>query len=377
MYFADRLTLDAPRRTREGYLVGRARAARTGVYDYAGSEIDPNNEHGLRDKAIVKVLRDDKTVFDRAAVQSFIGKPITNDHPATPVTADNWRDHARGAIMGALRDGDYVAFDYLLTDATAIAAVDAGKRELSNGYGAELEFGQFTAPDGTICDARQSKITGGNHVALVDRGRAGPDCAIKDLAVCDALTADGLAELQATLTNDRKDGTMPHILIVDGLQVPNVSDEAKACIEKLQGQLTAKDTAIADAKAEHDKAIAKLDAKVEELEGKVVDQAQIDALADAKADTVAKAKAVCGDKLPDTAGKTVGEVRRMALDAKGIDCTDKSDDYIEARFDALTADAETKVEPITPKTTTNDAANDIVAARAARNARLSTAYKGA
>ena len=162
---------------------------------------------------------------------------------------------------------------------------------------------------------------------------------------------------------------MPHILIVDGLQVPNVSDEAKACIEKLQGQLTAKDTAIADAKAEHDKAIAKLDAKVEELEGKVVDQVQIDALADAKADTVAKAKAVCGDKLPDTAGKTVGEVRRMALDAKGIDCTDKSDDYIEARFDALTADAKPSetVESFTPRANvTTDAAATVTALRTAR-----------
>lgn len=357
MYFADRLELDAPKRTKDGYLAIRARAGRVGVYQYTGSEIDPQNEHGLRDKAIVNVLRDEETVFDRAAQQSFIGKPVTDDHPTEPVTADNWKRHARGTIMGVARDGEYQAFDILLTDAETIAKVDAGKRELSNGYGAELEFGQFTAPDGTICDARQSKITGGNHCALVDRGRAGPDCAIKDLAVCDALTADGLAELQATLTNDRKDGTMPHILIVDGLQVPNVSDEAKACIEKLQGQLTAKDTAIADAKAEHDKAIAKLDAKVEELESKVVDQAQIDALADAKADTVAKAKAVCGDKLPDTAGKTVGEVRRMALDAKGIDCTDKSDDYIEARFDALTADTnDQKVEPITPAVNVGDAA---------------------
>jgi len=376
MYFADRLTLDAPRRTREGYLVGRARAARTGVYDYAGSEIDPKNEHGLRDKAIVKVLRDDKTVFDRAAVQSFIGKPITNDHPATPVTADNWRDHARGAIMGALRDGDYVAFDYLLTDAAAIAAVDAGKRELSNGYGAELEFGQFTAPDGTICDARQSKITGGNHVALVDRGRAGPDCAIKDLAVCDALTADGLAELQATLTTKQEDRVK--VTNLDGMSV-NLSDATavEQTIATLDNKLTAALDSAKEAQTAHDKALATKDAEIDDLKTKVVDQAQIDALADAKADTVAKAKAVCGDKLPDTAGKTVGEVRRMALDAKGIDCTDKSDDYIEARFDALTADASGKVEPITPKTTTNDAASDIVAARAARNARLATAYKGA
>lgn len=374
MYFADRLTLDAPRRTKEGYLVGRARAARTGVYDYAGSEIDPSNEHGLRDKAIVKVLRDDKTVFDRAAVQSFIGKPITNDHPATPVTADNWRDHARGAIMGALRDGDYVAFDYLLTDASAIAAVDAGKRELSNGYGAELEFGQFTAPDGTICDARQSKITGGNHVALVDRGRAGPDCAIKDLAVCDALTADGLAELQATLTNDRKDGTMPHILIVDGLQVPNVSDEAKACIEKLQGQL--KDANDAKAKAETDLATittdkATADAKVTTLEKQVADAkltpAQLRDAAKAYAQTVDKAKALgvtVSDEMDEPA------IRKAVVSAKiGDAAKDWSDEQIAASFATLTADAKTAdtVESFTPRANvTTDAAATVTALRTAR-----------
>jgi hypothetical protein len=57
---------------------------------------------------------------------------------------------------------------------------------LSNGYTSDLEFGDFTAPDGTKCQARQTSING-NHVALVD-GRAGPECAIKDgFALCDAL----------------------------------------------------------------------------------------------------------------------------------------------------------------------------------------------
>ena len=96
--------LDAPKRTRDGYLAVRAKAARPGVYDYLGSEIDPENKHGLRDKGMVKVLRDENTVFDRAAVQSFIGKPVTNDHPSQPVTAGNWRDHARGTIMGAAKE---------------------------------------------------------------------------------------------------------------------------------------------------------------------------------------------------------------------------------------------------------------------------------
>ena len=45
MLFADQLTLDAPRRTADGYLAVRARAARTGVYRYTGREVDPEAEY--------------------------------------------------------------------------------------------------------------------------------------------------------------------------------------------------------------------------------------------------------------------------------------------------------------------------------------------
>ena len=201
MQFADALTLDAPRRTSDGYLAVRARAARTGVYQYAGREVDPDNAHGLRDAASVNVLRDEATVFDQRAVHSFIGRPITDDHPREAVTAANWRDHARGAIMGAMRDGDHLAFDLVLMDAATITKVEGGKAELSNGYSASLEFGDFTAPDGTKCAARQTAITG-NHIAIVDRGRAGPSCRIGDAAICDALPIalqDGAKEAAAWL----------------------------------------------------------------------------------------------------------------------------------------------------------------------------------
>lgn len=366
MYFADRLTLDAPKRLAGGYVAVRARAARTGIYDYAGREIDPENKHGLRDKAVVKVLRDEQTVFDDRAARSFIGKPVTDNHPAQPVTADNWRQHARGTVMGAMRDGDYLAFDLLLTDAAAIAAVDAGKRELSNGYAADLEFGSFTAPDGTICDARQTSVTG-NHVAIVDRGRAGPECRIGDVALCDAITADALANLK-TLFDHVKEPSMATIT-VDGLPV-SLADEAavRAVIEKKDAAIAAAQQALADAKSGYDKSMAEKDAEIDDLKKKVVDQAQIDALADAKAEVVAKAKAVVGDKLGETKGKTVAEVRRMALDAKGIDVTDKSDDYVEARFDALTADAKPAVVNIDPAkpATFSDARGAVSALRAAR-----------
>ena len=132
-----------------------------------------------------------------------------------------------------------------------------------------------------------------------------------------------------------------HTLVIDGLQVPNVSDEAKAAIEKLQKALADDQTKVADMQSAHDKALGAKDAEIEGLKAKVVDAAQLDALADAKADVVAKAKAVLGDKLPDTKGKTVADVRRMAVAAKFGDAAvkDRSDDYVEARFDALTADA--------------------------------------
>lgn len=375
MIFADRLTLDAPKRTRDGYLVTRARAARTGVYDYTGREIDPDNKQGLRDKASVKVLRDERTVFDDRAARSFIGKPVTDNHPSTPVTADNWRDHARGTVMGALRDGDYLAFDLLLTDAATIAAVEGGKRELSNGYAADLEFGRFTAPDGTICDARQTSVTG-NHVAIVDKGRAGLECAIRDAAICDSITATELSNFK-NLINDQKEPSMATITI-DGLPV-SLADEAavRAVLEKKDAAIAAAEQKLADATAAHDKAMGEKDAELDEMKKKVVDQATIDALADAKAEVVAKAKAIVGDKLGDTAGKTVAEVRRMALDAASIDCTDKSDDYVEARFDALTADAvaDKNVRNIAPAAVANDEIANVQKARAERNARLSMSYK--
>lgn len=225
MLFSDALTLDAPRRTADGYLAVRARAARTGVYQYTGREVDPNNAHGLRDQAVVNVLRDDNTVFDKAAVRSFIGKPITTNHPSEPVTSKNWKQHADGVVMNALRDGEHLAFDLLLMDEAAIADTEAGRVELSNGYGASLEFGDFKGPTGEVCQARQATITG-NHVARVDRGRAGSTCRIGDAAICESLPSN----LFDSFTKEKPVKTM----LIDGLTVDVANaDTAMATIQTL------------------------------------------------------------------------------------------------------------------------------------------------
>lgn len=356
MQFADRLTLDAPKRTSDGFLAVRARAARTGVYDYAGHEVDPKNEHGLRDTATVKVLRDDATVFDERAARSFIGKPITDDHPSVPVTAQNHRDLARGTVMGAIRDGDYLAFDLLLTDAATIAKVDAGKRELSNGYTSDLQFGDFTAPDGTKCQARQTSITG-NHVALVDRGRAGSECAIKDgFAVCDTLPLPNLNNGESIVTTKT--------ITFDGLPLL-VTDAAEAAIGKLQSQIsdangiiTARDASI----VERDATIVARDAEIVRLTAELADAndpAKRALREAALRDATAKAKAL-GVIVSDAL--VIGDVHKALVTAK---MPDKAATYdatsFAIAFDSLTvgvkvADAGTGVVPLGAPIVHTDAA---------------------
>lgn len=379
MYFADSLTLDAPRRTSDGYMAVRARAARTGVYDYLASEPSIADAlpvgHTFKPTDVVKVLRDEKTVFDAKSVHSFIGKPITDNHPSVAVTADNHRELARGTIMGAKwEEGGYLSFDLLLTDAEAIAKVDAGKRELSNGYAATLEFGDFTAPDGTKCHARQSSITG-NHVALVDRGRAGSECAIKDgFAVCDALPSN----LFDSLNQEKPVKTM----LIDGLTVDMANaDTAIATVQTLlaardvaNGKVAGLETQVATLTAEGQTK----DAKITTLEQQVKDAkptpAQLRDAGKALMLVVDKAKAL-GVTVTDEMDEA--QIMRATVDkAMGDKAKEWTVDQVAASFAVLTKDAKVEdngVHPIGSPVVIGDAATTLAdaqrkASEARRNA---------
>ena len=321
-------TLDASTNARicaDGSLVAEVFAARTGIQDYAGHEVDPANAHGLRDRSAVKVYRPESEVFKADSLATYAAAPVTVDHPSQAVTADNWKQLGVGEIHGdVVRDGQRVRVPIIVRDAGAVQAATTTHKQLSMGYSTELVFPRDGKhPDGTACDAYQTNLRI-NHIALVRAARGGPELRVVD---------------ERPPQNQEKP-VMAGTIIVDGLPV-SLADEAavRAVIEKKDAAIAAGEKALTEAKSAHDKAIAAKDAEIDDLKAKAIDQKQIDALADAKATVVADAKKVAGDKLGDTAGKTVSEVRRMALDARGIDVKDKSDDYVEARFDALTADA--------------------------------------
>lgn len=338
MYFSDALTLDTPRRLPgSGYLVVRAKAAKTGVYQYAGTDVDPDNKHGLRDAAVVNVLRDEATVFDPAAVRTFIGKPVTDDHPSVAVTADNWREHGRGVVMGALRDGDHLAFDLLLMDGPTIAKVEGGKRQLSNGYAATLEFGDFKAPDGTPCQARQARISDGNHVAIVDRARGGETCRIADAATCEALTADQLS----TLPKFNNDGDRPvKTMLIDGLTVDMANaDTAIATATTLREARDAANAKVGTLEASvatKDAEIARLSAEKKALEDAKPTPAQLRDAAKAFALVTDKAKAL-GVPVTDAMGED--EIIKATVDkALGTVAAAYTADQHRVAFEVLTKD---------------------------------------
>ncbi len=160
-----------PRRavTPEGYLVCYdVPVARTGEMLYAPGEVpvEPGAD------GIVRIQRSPEDVFAPETIASFVGKPVTRDHPSEAVTVDNWRELACGTVQNVHRDGDFLLADLLITDRTMIDEINVGLREVSCGYDAEYE--QISPGR-----ARQFNIIG-NHVAVVPQGRCGPRCAIGD-----------------------------------------------------------------------------------------------------------------------------------------------------------------------------------------------------
>jgi hypothetical protein len=171
-YYGDKLSTNMAV-TPEGFLICRnVPIARTGYQQYLGSELF---EDGNPDE-IIDVYRSPKEVFSVATLASFEGKPVTDGHPDVDVTPDNYKMFSKGHVqhvrVGSGDDADKILADLYITDQDLIDEIRNGKREVSAGYYAEDKEDET----GRLC---QTKIRG-NHVAVVDEGRAGHTVAIRD-----------------------------------------------------------------------------------------------------------------------------------------------------------------------------------------------------
>ena len=105
--------------------------------------------------------------------------------------------HAHNIRRGTGEESDLLLADLIITDERLIEAILNGKREISCGYTYELseENGQYI----------QRKIRG-NHIAVVDAGRAGPRVSIKDKKPNERSTSTMKKSLTKLLARMAKDG---------------------------------------------------------------------------------------------------------------------------------------------------------------------------
>lgn len=296
--------------TDEGFLLVPGRVARTGIQQYLASEL------GLTDRQpndLVNVYRPAEEVFHPDSLASYDTSDITIEHPTEMVNADNYQSNTAGVVRGGgVKDGDFVRANLIIKSKDAINAVETGKAQLSAGYTALYDDTPGVTPDGQKYDFVQRDIKI-NHVALVDRARAGA---------------------QARLFDNHGESSMKYKLNLDSGAEVMVEDSATATlvndtISRLTKQVT-------DAEAKAEKAEAKADMTEEELKKEKLKSS------DSAIKERVEAIATVNDSARKIAGKDftcdsvdVLAIQRAALKTvrDSVDWDDKADAYVQAAFD--------------------------------------------
>jgi len=333
-----------------GKLKGAAAVTNVGVFAYR-----------LPDGRVRKELRPPEEVFKEDSLKSLSLAPLTNNHPAEPVTPENAAKYMVGSLGDTIkRDELHVYAPISVTAASAIEAVLNGKRALSCGYSADLE-----EKSGVWCgvpyDAIQRNIQY-NHVAIVDVGRAGDavtmrldSAGIELLSALDSeeeedeYTKKLLAESDDLLKDEtpkttKKDSAMKTVRI-DGVEY-----EAEAAVitalkltnDKLDAAEAEKETLSTEletASAKLDSATDKLDqaeAKIQELEAQLANTIkadQLDTLVAQRLQLLSYAKQAGVEVKADASEMDIKKSIIMKASPKA-DLADKSETYLTARFDA-------------------------------------------
>lgn len=300
--------------TDEGFMRVPGRVARTGVQEYLASEL------GMPGNGIIRVYRSPEEVFNADSLAGFNGADITLHHPKGLVTADNYKLTSVGVVRGAgVQDDDFVQCDLIVKDAAAITAVNSGKCELSVGYTAIYDHAPGATPEGEAYDYVQRDIKI-NHVAIVDRARAGASARIFD-------------------HNPHGGNSMPVLITTDSGRSVDVADPANAqvvadafdrLLQRAEGAESAAQKAQATADATAEKLAEALKQTSDSAVGaRLAELNRVNAIA----------RRIVGDSFVCESVDTV-EVMRAALAAKrpAVVWGDKSADYVQVAFEMADAD---------------------------------------
>lgn len=302
--------------TDEGFLMVPGRVARSGIQQYLASEL------GLTDRKpndLVNVYRPPEEVFNADSLASYDASDVTIEHPSEMVNADTYSNVSAGVVRGnAVQDGDFVLANLIIKSKDGIAAVETGKAQLSAGYTALYDDTPGTTPDGQKYDFVQRDIKI-NHVALVDRARAGA---------------------QARLFDNHGVKKMTKIVLDSGRSI-EIEDSATATL--VQDSLERLTKQVKDAEEVAEKAKAKADMTEEELiaEKKKSSDSAIKDRVDAIARVNDSARKIAGkDFTCDSVDVLAIKRQALTVARDSVAWAEKSDAYVDAAFDMqMDADA--------------------------------------
>lgn len=165
--------------TPEKYLIcSGVPLARTGDQEYFVEEIfspERAEQFGLEYGQKITLHRRPEDLFTEEAMKSYEGKPFTLHHPPDMLDVNNVYEYENGHVQNIRREGDYLVGDIVVKDSRSIEAIQHGTREISCGYDFDIERDE----EGNLYQTHFI----GNHVALVEHGRAGSNVRIYDHAI--------------------------------------------------------------------------------------------------------------------------------------------------------------------------------------------------
>ncbi|MEX3240522.1 DUF2213 domain-containing protein [Serratia quinivorans] len=152
--------------------------SKANVCPYFGREIPGADKLGLDPEKIYRLWRHPDEL--KKAVATFNNIPLLSIH--TPDFPGDPPHESRVGVThsNAAFDGTYLTNGLSVWDNSAIAGIETEEQEeLSSSYQYVADMTPGTTPDGEVYDGIMRDIVG-NHVALVETGRAGSDVLVAD-----------------------------------------------------------------------------------------------------------------------------------------------------------------------------------------------------
>lgn len=215
--------------------------SKVGVFPYLGSQISPE----LEPDKIYNVYRPEEELSDQETIDSFKLVPWTDEHAMLGSSDEGLLPAEKKGIQGVVGEDVYFEDGYLKGNLKVFSEklanlIEDGKKELSIGYRCKYELvpGNY---NGNSYDAVQREIRG-NHLALVQEGRSGPDVSVLDHFKF-ALDTSELQKMKENqeIKNETKDeeGMKEHSL-------PEVMDAVKKLYDWMEGKFPGTNPAAED-----------------------------------------------------------------------------------------------------------------------------------